>query len=70
MIVGAYGITDFLIYERETKIAIEANTARALDFLRRSKHEIHEGKAILLNDEDCYEAFDAIDAVGFSTMTQ
>jgi len=69
MIVGAHGITDFFIYEREKKVAIEANTARGLDFLKRSKHEIREGKLILLNDEDCYEAFDAIDAAGYSTMT-
>ena len=70
MLIGANKNTDFLIYERDRKVAIEASTSRALEFLRSSKHELHEGKLILLNDEDAYAAFDAIDAVQFSTITQ
>ena len=69
MSVGADRIADFFIYEREMRVAIEANTPRGLDFLVKSKHEIHEGNFILLGDDDAYNAFDAIDAVGFSTIT-
>ena len=70
VLMGAKELTDFFIYERDKNVAIEANTARALDFLRSSKYELHDGKFILLNEGDAYSAFDAIDAVGYSTMTQ
>lgn len=68
MITGAYGIVDFFIYQHGIDVAIEANTSRALDFIRRSKYEIHQDKIILLGDGACFEAFDAIDAAGYSTM--
>jgi hypothetical protein len=66
--MGAY-MTDFFIYMRDGKTAIEANSPRALDLLRSSKHDLHDGKIVLLNDDDAYDAFNAIDAVGYSTMT-
>jgi hypothetical protein len=69
MTTGAYDDTDFRIYEREGRVAIEANSDRAADFLRSSMHKMHDGKLVLLNDADAYYAFDAIDAVGMSTMT-
>jgi len=70
MLVGAHELVDFFIYERDKKVVIEANTARALEFLRSSKYEIQEKKLIMLCDDEAYLAFDIIDAMGYSTMTQ
>lgn len=70
MLVGAHELVDFFIYERDKKVVIEANTARALEFLRSSKYEIQEEKLIMLCDDEAHRAFDIIDAMGYSTITQ